>query len=225
MSGEAATADVLIVDDHGLLAQSLTFALRAEGLQVDRCRELTGPAIVGAVESAQPDVVLLDLDLGGEVGASTELIPTLREAGSSVVMLTGVTDRTRLAACVEAGAVGVIPKSDPFERLVAGVTRAVEVGTLLTRHERDELLAELRRSRETERARRQPFEELTRREAEVLAALMEGQSAERIARDAFVSLATVRSQIKSLRLKLGAGSQLEAVAMARHAGWELEQNG
>ncbi len=31
--------DVVIVDDHGLLAQSLTFALRGDGLTVERCRD------------------------------------------------------------------------------------------------------------------------------------------------------------------------------------------
>jgi DNA-binding NarL/FixJ family response regulator len=216
------TADVLIVDDHGLLAQSLAYALRAGGLQVGRCAELTTEAIVEAVESTRPDVVLLDLDLGGEVGSSVSIVPTLTDTGTRVVMMTGVTDRARLAACVEAGAVGIIPKSDPFERLVDGVQKVVEAGTLLTEHERQELLAELRRHREADRERLRDFEQLTPREAQVLAALMDGLSAEQIASRQFVSLATVRSQIRSLRLKLDVGSQLSAVALARKAGWRLE---
>ena len=46
-----------------------------------------------------------------------------------------------------------------------------------------------------------------------------GRPAEGIAKDLVVSLATVRSQIRSLLLKLGVHSQLAAVAMARCAGW------
>jgi DNA-binding NarL/FixJ family response regulator len=223
MGNVPSTADVLIVDDHGLLAQSLTFALRGEGLQVDRCSELTAPAIIGAVETAQPDIVLLDLDLGGDVGASISLIPMLNETGTRVVMLTGVTDRVRLAACIEAGAVGIIPKSDPFERLVEGVTQAVEDGSLLSGSERDDFLGELRRQRQADRERLRVFEDLTPREAQVLDALIHGLSAEQIASHWFVSIATVRSQIRALRLKLGVNSQLSAVALARNAGWTLSE--
>ena len=51
---------------------------------------------------------------------------------------------------------------------------------------------------------------------------MEGHCAEDIAKAAFVSISTVRSQIKAILLKLGVNSQLAAVAMARRAGWSLE---
>ena len=65
-----------------------------------------------------------------------------------------------------------------------------------------------------------PF--LTEREQVVLAELIEGHCAEDIAKAAFVSISTVRSQIKAILQKLGVNSQLAAVAMARRAGWSLE---
>ena len=67
----------------------------------------------------------------------------------------------------------------------------------------------------------QLFDFLTEREQVVLAELMEGHSAVEIANAAFVSISTVRSQIKAIRNKLGVNSQLAAVAMARRAGWSL----
>ena len=48
---------------------------------------------------------------------------------------------------------------------------------------------------------------------------MEGSSAEQIARQTFVSLSTVRSQIAAVLSKLGVNSQLSAVAAARAADW------
>ena len=51
---------------------------------------------------------------------------------------------------------------------------------------------------------------------------MEGHCAEEIAQAAFVSISTVRSQIKAILQKLGVSSQLAAVALARRADWSLD---
>jgi DNA-binding NarL/FixJ family response regulator len=48
---------------------------------------------------------------------------------------------------------------------------------------------------------------------------MEGRSVDRIAETSFVSSDTVRTQVRAILTKLGVNSQLEAVAMARRAGW------
>ena len=50
--------------------------------------------------------------------------------------------------------------------------------------------------------------------------IMDGSSAQSIAQDSFVSMATVRTQIRSILQKLGVNSQLAAAAMARSAGWQ-----
>ncbi|MFA9445206.1 LuxR C-terminal-related transcriptional regulator [Egicoccus sp. AB-alg6-2] len=210
---------VLVVDDHGLLAQSLGFALRDRGLEVEVCGELTADAILAAATDPPVDVALLDLDVGGDLGTSVPLIPELTDRGARVLMLTGVTDRLRLAECVEAGAIGVMSKAQPFDQLVEAVERAVERGEVFAPGEREQYLADLRRLRSEQQARMAPFEQLTPRERHVLQSLMDGASAEQIATSAVVSLATVRSQIRSVLQKLGLNSQLSAVAMARKVGW------
>ena len=213
------SARVLIVEDHELLAQSLAFALRADGFEVHQSAALDAESILGAARETEAEVVLLDLDIGGELGSSTSLIKPLQQSGARVVMLTAITDRVRLAECVEAGATGIVSKSESFDRLIDAVKEAITVGSLLSPAQRDELLAELRRQRADERKRMQAFSQLTAREQEVLGALMDGRSAEQIATDAVVSLATVRSQIRAILMKLGVHSQLGAVALARKAGW------
>jgi DNA-binding NarL/FixJ family response regulator len=217
--GGTPSTKVLIVEDHALLAQSLALALKAEGFEVERCPEQDEAAILEIAGRLEPDVVLLDLDIGGSLGTSLSLIPPLQGLGARVVMVTGVSDRARLAECIEAGAIGLISKSGSFEELIEGVKEAVELGSLISPYQRDELLAELRRQRAADRERMAAFDQLTKREAAVLAGLMDGQSAEQIANEAFVSLATVRSQIRSLLQKLHVNSQLSAVALARKAGW------
>ena len=53
----------------------------------------------------------------------------------------------------------------------------------------------------------------------MLLALAEGRSADEIARSSYVSLPTVRTQIRGILVKLGVGSQLAAVGMAIERGW------
>lgn len=219
------SASVLIVEDHELLAQSLLYALRAEGLKVEAIKPATTEEILKTAEEVRPTVILLDLDLGGEIGTSLPLIAPLEALGAQVMMVTGVTDRVRLAECLEAGATGLINKSTPFDQLVASVREVAELGTLVPPEQRHELLAELRRQRALDRERLEPFERLTSREQQVLGGLMEGKSAEKIAEDAFVSLATVRSQIRAILLKLDVNSQLAAVALARKNGWSVDASG
>jgi DNA-binding NarL/FixJ family response regulator len=210
---------VLIVEDHGLLAESLLLALRAEGLDAERVAPVTIDGILSEAQRLSPTVVLLDLDLGGEIGSSGGRIPPLQELGAQVVMVTGITDPARLAECLEAGATGLIDKTTSFDQLVDSVREVAELGTIVSPTRREALLAELRRQRRDDQRRREPFERLTPREREVLAALMDGKPAEVIATESFVSLATVRSQIRTILLKLGVNSQLTAVALARRNGW------
>jgi DNA-binding NarL/FixJ family response regulator len=216
---------VLLADDHALLAQSLSLALRADGIDVVRASSLAADDIIGTAAKHKPDVVLLDLDLGEGQGTSLPTIPHLVTAGTRVVMLTGVRDRIRLAECVEAGAFGIIDKAQPFEELLDAVHRVVRGGELLDPYARQELLAALRRHRDADRKRLEVFERLTPREAEVLFALMEGRSAEHIATESYVSITTVRSHIRSMLSKLGVNSQLAAVALARRAGWRSGASG
>jgi DNA-binding NarL/FixJ family response regulator len=63
------------------------------------------------------------------------------------------------------------------------------------------------------------FDRLTRREEEVLSSLMRGAKAREICAQSFVSMPTVRSQIRSILTKLGVTSQLAAVALAYQNGW------
>lgn len=214
---------LLIVEDHELLAGTLALALRQRGLDVTTAAGPSAEAVVEQTRRLAPVLVLLDLDLGASLGSGLDLVRPLTAAGGRVVMMTGVTDRARLAACVEAGATGVVAKTAAFDTLVDAVRRAAEGDNLLPEAERHALLAELRARRRADGERMAPFGTLTHREQAVLAGLMAGESAEAIAARSYVSLATVRSQIRAILVKLGVRSQLAAVALAREAGWRPEQ--
>lgn len=206
---------VLVVDDHDIVAQSLTLMLRTHGLAAERT---TPEAVLERANEVMPAVVLLDLDLG-DFGSAIPLVAPLSAVPTAVVMFTGVADRYRLAEAVEAGAVGIVAKGLSAADMLDAVAAAVSTGRVLDPDEHRDLLRLLRTSREHRRKAHRPFESLTRRERQVLEALGDGLTAAEIAEAQFVSVFTVRGHIRSVLAKLGVSSQLAAVAMARRVGW------
>ena len=210
---------VAIVEDHVLLAQSVGLALRGEGLDVVS-GDLSGEREL--IDSLAPDadlLVLLDLDLGEPLVDGVQLIPALRSRDARVLVVTGTTDRLRIAAAVEAGAMGYVGKHQPFDVLLATLLRAVDGQQVLDPCERHELLTSLRTHRRDAQRRLAPFQQLTPKETQVLDELAQGRSVESIATDWVVSEATVRTQVRGVLTKLDVRSQLAAVAKARSAGW------
>lgn len=69
------------------------------------------------------------------------------------------------------------------------------------------------------------FDKLSRREQNVLIKLMGGATARQICDEDYVSLTTVRTQIRAIISKLGVSSQLGAVVLAYQSGWPSSDDG
>ena len=138
-----------------------------------------------------------------------------------MVLLTAERRRTILAECLEAGASGWIRPSACLDEVDAALSLVIAGEPILGRTEHSELLEHLRIERTNALRLRARFEALTPREALVLSGLANGLSAEEIAREHFVALTTVRSQIRAVLQKLGVRSQLAAVAVADAHRWLL----
>jgi DNA-binding NarL/FixJ family response regulator len=208
---------IALVDDHPLVSYSIVTALRALGIT---CVPISpGPLdeMRSAVLDAEPTLVLLDLDLG-PFGASLPLIEPLTAADIRVMILTAATDRVRLAEALERGATRIVLKSADFTDLIETIRLAVE-SDLRSDPLTDQLLAELYDHRRKQADVRAPFENLTAREKEVLAALATGDSVHSIARAWVVSETTIRSHVRAILLKLNVQSQLQAVVKAVRHGW------
>lgn len=211
---------VVIVDDHAVVAEAMRMSLELKGLDVVEIRptEPRADILVDAVTAADGDVVLLDLQLG-PAGDGSRLIPQLVRERQRVVVLTASKDRLRWGACFAAGAAGVLHKTAPLQTIVDAVHRAAEGLPVVSPQMRHDLvqLWHARSSLDDDRRRR--LSSLTPRETDVLLQLLHGKRVREVAAEAFVSEATVRTQVKSILAKLGVNSQLAAVALARDAGW------
>jgi DNA-binding NarL/FixJ family response regulator len=205
---------VLIVDDHELLSSALVIALETQGL---RARQLTPHELLTRLDQPAPPggLVLLDLDLGDNIDGA-HLVGPLCRAGWRVLVITGSTDEPHIATAVAAGAIGWVPKAAPFEDLLGHAVRAAQGRSLLTDAQRQRMQDIATRARRATEDLQRRWQQLTPREREILDCLASGLRAGAIAEKFTVSLATVRTQIRSILAKLEVSSQLEAVALARH---------
>jgi DNA-binding NarL/FixJ family response regulator len=208
---------ILLVDDDEIVRDALVVALQARGLDVTPLAEFDLDSVLRAFGTVAPNVVLLDFHL--EDTTSSDLIPPLVAAGAIVLMLTGSADREVLGSCLDLGAAGIILKRQGLDDLVRAIDLAVEGLAPLRPQERDDLVSESRSQRAARAEALAPFEALTSRERSVLTGLLDGLTAEEIGARDYVSLATVRTQIRGILTKLDVTSQLAAVASARRAGW------
>ena len=210
-------ARVLIVDDHIVLAEALAVALRQEQIRVEVALDIGDAAVVELSRQFRPDVVLLDLTLSPS-RTSVPMIGPLTELGTRVLVLTASDQPTEMAACLDAGAVAVLPKSEGLGATVDAVRRGLSGEPVRVRHT-EELRAAGRMAKADMEALLAPFERLTARERDVLGAIVDGKRAERIARDFDLSVRTVRAHLEAIRVKLGVNSQIAAIALASQARW------
>lgn len=204
--------DVLIVEDHDMVAQALASALSATGwFRVCGCMRTRAEAM-HAVTARPPDVVVLDLRLA-DGDDTTSFIPDILAAApdAKVLIVSAWGDDWSVSRAVEAGCHGYLLKEQGLDELVDGI-RAVARGeatfapSVLSR-----VLKLLRPGTVT-------TETLTARETEVLRRLADGLTTEQIAADLYVSVNTVRNHVNNIIRKLNVHSRLEAVSYAIRNG-------
>ena len=214
---------VAVVDDHLMLAETLVDVLERYGVEARAIEATSREHILADLRSNLPDVAIFDLHLGPEVGRSTAFIPEVVEMGVPVLVVTADAGSLIVAECLEAGASGVLYKGMPAGAVLEGLSKAAAGNAMVSDAERQDLIASLREERRRRRRRMASFDDLTVREAEVLIMICDGLSAAEVAEESYVSVATVRTQIRSILMKLGVRSQLAAAAKARQSGWLADQ--
>lgn len=210
------TISVGVVDDHPLFRRGIMSLL--ETLEyVDVVGDAaTLDEALALVDSARPDVVLMDLDLGGESGIDATRSITKRHPQTAVLVLTMLGDDQSLFAAMRAGAKGYLLKvASPRE--VERAIHAVADGELLFGSDvAARAVAYLSGAAEERGAR--PFPELTERETEVLELVARGLDNGSIARTLVLTNKTVRNYVYGIITKLGAPDRSALIVMAREAG-------
>ncbi len=211
------SANVLIVDDHDLVAMSLALCLRSEGMHAQRHAARSRDGVITAVATLVPGVVLLDLDLGrgpdGEPIDGTTLVAGLCRNGWRVIVLSATNDDARIGRALHAGALACVPKTAALPVLITAIRRATQGLEVMHPERRQYYVMKYQQQQEQAQAVERRLARLTDRERAVLEQLARGRRAQSIAEEFRVSLATTRTQIRAVLQKLEVNGQLEAVAL------------
>ena len=213
---------IVLVDDQAMVRSGLRLILESEpGLAVIG-EAATGRDALDLVASAQPDVVLMDVQMPVLDGltATERLLALPTRSGRDrprVVILTTFDLDEYVFGALRAGASGFLLKNAPAEELIRAV-RIVAAGDSLLAPEVTRRIIErfVRRSPAQEPARQ--LDRLSAREREVLALIGAGRSNGEIAGDLFLGEATVKTHIGSIFAKLGLRDRVAAVIFAYESG-------
>ncbi|MEU4875595.1 MULTISPECIES: response regulator transcription factor [Streptomyces] len=203
---------LLIVDDHPVVRDGLRGMFEsAPGFRVVG-EAANGVEALTAAATADPDVILMDLRMPGGTGVDAIRELTRRRARAKILVLTTYDTDSDTLPAIEAGATGYLLKDAPRDELFTAVRAAAQGRTVLSPAVATRLVTAVR-------APRTPAAEpLSAREREVLALVARGTSNREIARELFISEATVKTHLTHLYAKLGVNDRAAAVAAAYERG-------
>ena len=199
---------VAVVDDEVDLRENIAAF-------IDAARGFSCTSVYSSAEDAiarlpldKPDVILMDINLGGMSGIECvrRLKPQMPEV--QVVMLTVFEDTEKIFSALTAGASGYLLKRLAPAKLLEAIREVHEGGSPMSAP----IARKVVQSLQVVPARGDANMELSAREREVLDGLAEGQAYKQIADKLGVSIHTVRNYILRIYEKLHVCSRTEAVA-------------
>jgi NarL family two-component system response regulator LiaR len=207
---------VLLVDDHKIVRQGVRAYLHTlADIQVIAEAD-TGVSAVRAVEQHQPDVVLMDLEMPGEIDgiAATRRIRKIRPQ-TQVIVVTSHHQDEFIFPAVRAGAISYLLKDVEPDELAAAIRKAANGEAVLDSRVASRIVQELQGLRKDDV---NPFTELSEREFDVLRLIAAGRSNAEIAEALVISENTVKTHIGSILKKLHLDDRIQAAVYAWQEG-------
>lgn len=198
---------VMLVDDHTMVRRGLAAFLRVfDDLQLAGEAE-SGQAAILLCADILPDVILMDMVMPDMDGAAATRAIRQQFPQVQVIALTSFKEGDLVKNALEAGAIGYLLKDVSADELVRAI-RAAHAGRATLSPEAAQSLVE------TANQPPAPGLDLTERELEVLALMVEGLNNTQIAGRLTVSSSTIKSHVSNILSKLGVTSRTEAVTLA-----------
>ncbi|GJQ38261.1 MAG: DNA-binding response regulator [Anaerolineaceae bacterium] len=205
---EAKTIRVMLVDDHAVVRSGLgAFLLAHDDLELAG-EASSGERAVAMCQQTRPDVVLMDLMMPGMDGVTATKLIREKYPAVQVIALTSFKEREMVEGALQAGAIGYLLKDVSADELAHAI-RAAAAGKPTLASEAAQVLIQSTRA-----PAENPGFDLTAREREVLALMVEGLNNQQIAERLVVSVSTAKFHVSSILSKLNAASRTEAVSIA-----------
>lgn len=199
---------VMIVDDHQVVRQGFSMFLRAFNDFVLVGEAANGQEAVDKCEEFKPDVILMDMVMPKLTGSEATAIIRERRPHTQIIALTSFTDDRQLVQkALKAGAIGYLFKDISIDDLASAIRTAYRGDPILAPEATRMLIQATRNPQKIDY-------NLSNREKDVLALLIEGMNNPQIADELTISRSTVKFHVSSILGKLGVANRAEAVAIA-----------
>jgi DNA-binding NarL/FixJ family response regulator len=210
---------VVVADDQAAVRDGLVTLLDLDPQITVVAEAADGGQAVAAVAAADPDVVLMDLHMPGTDGIEATAQITARHPRTKVVVLTTYADDVSIHGALQAGALGYLTKDSGREDITRAVIAAAAGQSILDADVQRRLVTAATAARPAAPLpQAAPPDNLTAREVEVLRLIAAGRSNAQIAKELFVSEATVKTHINHLFAKTGVRDRAQAVRYAYRHG-------
>ena len=210
------TIRVLLVDDDPLVRSGLRLMLRsAPDIEVVG-EAADGAAAVTAAAELVPDVVLMDIRMPGTDGVTATAAIRAAMTTPRVVALTTFDADELVRQAITAGAVGYLVKDTPPAEIINAV-RAVAAGQGVLSPAVTRPLLDLVHDTAAAGRPKPGLEVLTERERAVALAVADGATNAEIARQLYVSAATVKAAVSRILTKLELGNRVQIAVVVRNS--------
>lgn len=194
---------VLISDDHAVVRMGL-----ASLLGTSKAIDVVGDAFDGedTVRKAlklAPDVVVMDLVMPRKDGIAATAELQKKAPSAKILILTTFGSSENIAKALKAGAIGAVLKSSSNDELISAVLKVAK-GERYLSGEVQQLLKD-----------NPPLPDLSPRQIEILGSIARGLTNKEISAQLDISIESVKSHVKIILEKLGAGSRTEAASIAQ----------
>lgn len=202
----------MIVDDHEVVRLGLK-ALIERHLEIEVVAEAASASeAITKCLAFKPDVVILDIRLGGSSGIDACREITAQLPDTKVIMLTSFAEDDMLFAAIRAGAAGYVLKQAGGQDVIRAIEAVGQGQSLLDAALTERVFAEVRRAAKAQEIT--AFAQLTEQERRVLLLVTEGKTNREIANDLHLGQGTVRNYVSNILSKLGLANRAEAAAYA-----------
>jgi DNA-binding NarL/FixJ family response regulator len=224
MSGSAPNGPepvrVVVVDDQAAVRDGLATLLDLEPRITVVAQAADGAAALDAVARHGPDVALMDLHMPGVDGIEATARITRDHPHTKVVVLTTYADDASIHGALQAGALGYLTKDSGREDITRAVLAAAAGQAVLEGQVQRRLVSAAAGATASSASTGADItpDGLTAREIEVLRRIAAGYSNTQIAKELFISEATVKTHINHLFAKTGVRDRAQAVRYAYSHG-------
>lgn len=204
---------IVIADDHALLRLGLRTLIEHSGRMSVVGEARNGREVIEVALRTQPDIILLDLDLGDISGL--DLIPELltQVPSARILILNGTSDPKIHQQAIRAGAVGVVHKEHAVDVVLKALEKVHAGEVWIDRSSVGAIISGMSRNAE-QSPEQAKIATLTDRERQIIQLIGEGLKNKQIGERLFIGEATVRNHLTTIYDKLDVSDRLELVVYA-----------